>query len=103
MKILKFRTNETEEIIDINNDLEAFKNEVNGTFQSIFLSENVILICNEFGKVIPLCPNRMVCDFNGAAIDIIYGDFFICEFSNDTYNDLSEHNIYRSKLCTYIL
>lgn len=76
----------------INNDYHSLQNAVNGNFETVTLPDNIILLCNEEGKILNLKENRIVGD------DIISGTFLITKFDgDDDFTDLSDHDIAKYK------
>jgi hypothetical protein len=62
---------------EISNDLKAFQKIVGGYIEVIALSDRLMLICNENGKLEGLAGNRRVCR------DIIVGNFFVAADGGD--------------------
>ena len=89
MKVLKYAVNKAPELIEIENGLEAMQSEVDGYIETVtFPSVNVVLVCNEEGKVKNYPMNAMIED--GTMIrHIIHGDFFVCSFEGDVFSDVA--------------
>ncbi|MBU5255213.1 DUF3846 domain-containing protein [Tissierella praeacuta] len=77
IKILKIEPQRLPYEKEISNDLEGIQGEVEGLFESIYLGDNCILVCNEEGKLNGMELNRRVGN------DIIAGPFFIVGDSQD--------------------
>lgn len=78
------------EIKEIPNDIKAFQAIVRGYIEVItFLKDrnDILLVCNEEGKLLNLPPNRKV---NG---DTICGDFFIVRAEGAEFVSLTELDI----------
>jgi hypothetical protein len=77
IKILVVEPGKVPEVREIPNGLEASQKIVGGYIEIIRLHDDVILVCNEEGKLDGLPPNRMIPEYR----DIIMGTFFL------TYDD----------------
>lgn len=51
---------------------------VGGDIEIFYLEDDVVLVCNDEGKVKDLPLNRAVFDDHHRLVDVIAGDFFIC-------------------------
>ena len=79
MKVIVVRCGKEPVVENLENKLEAMQKLVGGYIQEVFpWNDNVVLVCNEEGKLIGLRPNRVLTDENGKAYDIVYGTFFLC-------------------------
>lgn len=70
MRILKVEPGKAPYEKEITNNLRSIQQEVEGLFQPIYYSEDVVLCCNDEGKLNGMEPNRRLGD------DIICGPFF---------------------------
>ena len=83
IKVLKIAPHEPPEVIFLENKLEVLQTAVSidadyrGLIEIISLSENVVIICNEEGKLINLPPNRHL------GSDILCGVFYIAGQNRD--------------------
>ena len=71
MKILKVEPGKAPYEKEIEDTLENIQSEVDGCFEPVYLSDGVILCCNDEGKLNGMEMNRRVGD------DIICGPFFL--------------------------
>ena len=86
LRVILCRTGEAAEIVEIDDDLESMQALVGGLIEPYdpFYSENdpryenVILVCNEEGKLRQLPPSRTIVDEDGCVMDVIAGPFFLC-------------------------
>lgn len=72
--------------ITINNDLYALQGVVGGDIECVnfWPSRNVVLICNEEGKINDVCePNRRIYDESDTYRDTIYGAFLLVGYDKD--------------------
>ena len=84
------------EVIEINNTLEAKQNIVGGYIECAYLpnDEEVVIICNEEGKINGLQLNRDI------GHDIIAGPFLIVgdDYDNGDFKSLTEEQIMKYKI-----
>lgn len=86
LRVILCRPGEAAEIVEIDDDLESMQALVGGLIEPYdpFYSENdpryenVILVCNEEGKLRQLPPSRAIVDEDGCVMDVIAGPFFLC-------------------------
>lgn len=72
LRVLKVEPGEIPYETEIENDLHSIQDEVGGgLFQIVYLDNDVLLCCNEEGKLNGMAPNRWVQE------DIICGPFFL--------------------------
>lgn len=86
ISVIFCRPGEVAEIVEIEDDLESMQKLVGGLIEPYdpFYSEtdsryeNVILVCNEEGKLRQMPPSRAIIDEDGHVMDVIAGPFFLC-------------------------
>lgn len=86
LRVILCKPGEAAEVVKIEDDLEAMQELVGGLIEPYdpFYSEtdpryeNVILVCNEEGKLRQLPPSRAIIDEDGHVMDVIQGPFFLC-------------------------
>ncbi len=92
MKILKVEAGKAPYEKEIENKLSAIQEEVGGgPFQPLYLGKNIILCCNEEGKINGMELNRRL------GSDIICGPFFLV--GDDGHGDFSSLTAEQIKLC----
>ena len=95
LKCLYVKENSLPEEIEIPNNLKSKQELVDGDIEYAYLQEdeNVVLICNEMGKINGMGPNRDI------GHDIIFGPFLIVGETIDDGEDrsLSEEQISKYK------
>lgn len=69
---------------DIENELKAFQNVVGGWIETVNLTGDFILICNEEGKLNGLPPNRDL------GFDVIVGTFLVVGEDGEEFRGLSD-------------
>lgn len=62
---------------EVENTLEGLQKVVGGYIEAVYLEDNVVLVCNEEGKLIGLSGNRSLGN------DIIAGTFFVAGSNDD--------------------
>lgn len=95
LKCLYVKENSLPEEIEIPNNLSSKQELVDGYIEYVYLTddENVVLICNEEGKINGMGPNRDI------GHDIIFGPFLIVGETSEDGEDrsLSEEQISKYK------
>lgn len=93
MRILKVEPGERPYEKEIENKLEDIQREVGGgLFQPLYLGEDIVLCCNEEGKLNGMEPNRWLDDE-----DIVCGPFFLV--GDDGSGDFVSLTDEQVKLC----
>lgn len=80
--------------IEVENKLSALQQQVDGFIETVFpfKDEDVVLICNEEGKLLNLEPNRII--FNdGYPMDCICGTFLLAGIHEDDFTSLTDEQI----------
>lgn len=75
------------EIRTIDNTLQNLQEIVGGHIEVIRLESDLLLICNEEGKLMGLSPNRKVGN------DMIVGTFFVCKDDGEDFGSLTDTDI----------
>jgi hypothetical protein len=80
-------------MIEVKNELRDLQALVGGFIEvaPIDRSKNILLVCNEEGKLIGLPRNRYVPIEKN--IDVICGNFFVCQYEGEEFVGLAEENI----------
>ena len=82
------------QVIELGTELEDLQAAVGGNIEPFYpFDEAVAIVCNDEGKYNGMFPNRAVYGENGEMIDIIFGSFFICDCSGESFGSLSEEQI----------
>ena len=88
LKILLKRVGRESEFAEVENTLEAKQKLVNGLIEVVPLEqdEDLLIVCNEEGKLLSLPPNTLF-DF-----DYIAGDYFIIgdDYENGDFKSINE-------------
>lgn len=87
MKVLVIEPGKYPEEKEIAGSLEDMQRLVGGNIQVIYpFPEEVVLVCNEEGKLLGLPLNRALRNAEGKVYDIISGTFFLCAAPADSEN-----------------
>ncbi|MDD4474942.1 MAG: DUF3846 domain-containing protein [Eubacteriales bacterium] len=84
------------EIADINATLEGMQAVVGGLIEAVYpYEEQVAVVCNEEGKIEGLPLNRAIYNNDKEMVEIIAGNFFICDCSGENFGGLSDEQLKR--------
>ena len=86
MRVLYKTPGEAPRSIVIANDLHLMQQLVGGLIEPIKIADNVVLICNEEGKLLDLEPNFFI----GALGDVIYGPAIVVGTKGDEFCSLAD-------------
>ena len=96
IRCLLVKPYELPEVIEIKNTLEAKQKIVEGDIECVYLqnNDNVVLICNEEGKINGMKLNRDI------GYDIIAGPFLIVgdDYENGAFKSLTDKQILKYKM-----
>lgn len=87
MRVVVKRPFESPEIVNIENTLEAYQSIVEGYIESVVLSPDLMMICNEEGKLNNLTINFVLDQ------DPIAGTVFFTNYNEEDFADISDTNI----------
>lgn len=94
IKVLVCEVHKKPYVKEIEPTLKEMQSIVGGLIEQIYYSDDVVLICNDEGKINNLPWNRPIyC--NGQVVDIIAGNFFVCTAPRDCeeYSGLNDEQI----------
>lgn len=85
INVLYIRAGESPRAVTIPNNLKSMQKLVGGNIERYALptDDDAVIICNDEGKINGLPMNRGIFIDNSELIDIIAGDFFICNARGD--------------------
>lgn len=90
MLVLKVEPNEAPVMCNIKNELAELQSIVGGCIEVTQpFADNVVVICNEEGKLLGLPENRAFYDFRGVLRDVIVGTFLIAGLDGDEFCSLT--------------
>lgn len=79
---------------EIAGDLASMQALVGGTIQALYpFEDRAALVCNDYGKLLNLPPNRFLEDDAGRPYDIICGPFFVVGLGEDDFKSLTAQQI----------
>lgn len=85
-------------IAEIGTELHDMKKIVGGNIETYSMFEEpVCIVCNDEGKFNGSLPNRAIYDENDKMVEIIFGNFFICDCSGENLGSLSGEQLQRYK------
>ena len=89
IRIVKKAVGEVPVVVDIANELEAYKQIVGGWIETVQLNNNIIMVCNEEGKLEGLKENFYMASLH----DMIVGDVFFASVEKEDFASLNENQI----------
>ena len=93
MRVVLVDPGKPAEAVDILTTYDDLHNIIDGYLECINLEPGICMVCNEEGKLNGSAPNRALYDGDGDVMDIVFGRFFICDGSTDSFDSLSEEKI----------
>ena len=87
MKILLFEPNEPPVVREIKNSLKPMQKIVGGYIETVYIGDDVVLVCNEEGKLRNLPPNRIIQN------DWICGTFFMASVKGAKFKSLDDRQL----------
>ena len=96
MKVLYYAIGKEPEVIEIAPTLKSMQETVGGYIETLTLSNGVVVVCNEEGKLLDLPLNRTVF-FSPRSAEAIMGNFFVCEAGDEDFKDISSKGIEYAK------
>ena len=95
LKVILCEPGKMARIAEVSNKLEDLQRMVAGYIEQFCpWDEPVAIICNEEAKINGMAPNRAIYD-DGELLDVIFGPFFICDCSGESYGSLNQEQIAR--------
>lgn len=90
-------------VTQINATIESFQLAVDGNFQLLFPlfcdgNKFTAVICNAESKLFGTDFNRFVYNEDGSVLDAVFGPFFVCDASGDTFDSLDEERLSKYSL-----
>lgn len=82
ISVLYFKTNGEWACIEIPNELSALQQAVGGYIETVFISDEIVLICDEEGRIKNKRSNPRLRD--------ICGDFILCGSDGENFRSLTE-------------
>lgn len=79
--------------ISIPNELSTLQELVYGYIETIGLDTDLVLICNEDGKLMGLPRNIRLLDKNGKEVDVVCGTVIVTGVDGDEFDSLTDKQI----------
>lgn len=93
MRILKYTDNDRT-LIDVGSELEDLRSIIGGHLETVTFPEDIILICDEEGKLKYQSPTLIIKDTNGTIYDVVVGVVLFVSFDGvDDWTDIQNHQI----------
>ena len=92
MRVVIKKVGQIGEVVEVENTLETWNDIVGGWIQTFPLASDMLIICNEEGKLKGLEPN----------VEIVVGDFAIVKQGYDDFEGLDDEQIERLRKCGLI-
>ena len=93
LRVLICEAGKAPRVAEIEDTLKAKQEIVGGYIECIYLNDDVIMVCNEEGKLIGLPYNRPLFTPNGEFYDIVCGDCFIVGNDGEDFRSLTDAEI----------
>ena len=98
IQVVYVEPGKTARVMALGTELEDLQAAVGGNIEPFYpFDEAVCIVCNDEGKYNGMLPNRAVYGDNGEMIDVIFGSFFICDCSGESFGSLTDEQIKRYK------
>ena len=102
--ICVLRPDEAPEIMTIDNTLKAMQEGVGGYIQVVNpWGGDVVIVCNEEGKLMNLPANRIVFDGTERIYDVIVGTFFLAFSPRGSENFMSLPRFFADRMQKYMM
>ena len=98
IQVVYVEPGKTARVMELGTELEDLQAAVGGNIEPFYpFNEAVCIVCNDEGKYNGMLPNRAVYGDNGEMMDVIFGSFFICDCSGESFGSLTDEQIKRYK------
>ena len=96
IRVVYCETGKVARVVEIGTELADLQRAVGGLIEPYYpFEEPVCIVCNDEGKFNGMRPNRAVRNEDGRIEDIIFGPFFICDCSTESFGSLTEEQLKR--------
>jgi len=87
MRIVVKKVGQKPEVKEINGELHEMQDIVGGWIEAVYITEDIICVCNEEGKLKGFDPNFILNK------DVIVGDVFFCSAGEEDFESLNDEQI----------
>ena len=93
-KALFMEVGEEPKFIEVVDKLKNIQELVDGFIESVYPGENLVVICNEEGKLRDLDANKFLFNIEGRLIDVLCGNLFACRVDEEgNFADIQDEDI----------
>ena len=93
MKVYGFKENE-EGIMQLENTLETIQSFINGNMEQSTIADGLCIVYSgDNQSCMGKCKPNVAWFDNGEAVDVIYGNCFVCRIVNGNFSDIEESDI----------
>lgn len=93
IKVVICERGEPARVDQVYNRLEELQQLVGGYIEVMPLSDGVVLVCNEEGKIDGSKENRTLKMADGSVLDTIFGTFFLCRTEGEEFASLEDADV----------
>jgi hypothetical protein len=94
LRVLFMEVGKEAKFIEVDNDLKSYQRLVDGWIESVGLSDEVVLLCNEEGKLRGLASNKLLYSDDGVLLDVLVGNLFVCRVDEEgDFADIKDEDL----------
>ena len=94
IKVLYMEVGKEPKFIEVVDKLKNLQELVDGFIESVYLGENLVVICNEEGKLRDLDVNKFLFNIDGRLVDVLCGNLFACRVDEEgNFADIQDEDI----------
>jgi len=100
IRVMVLRNCADPEVTEIGADLASMQELVGGPIQALMIFSDmpeIMLVCNEEGKLWRLKQNRYLRGRDGEIVDMLVGDCFLCSTDEEDFASLTDEQIEKIK------
>lgn len=96
IKVILCEPGKMARVAEIGTELRDLQRAVGGTIETYYpFEEEVCIVCNDEGKYNGMRPCRAIYGDDKKLMDLVFGPFFICDCSTDSFASLSQKQLER--------
>ena len=94
LRVLFIEVGKEAKFIQIDNDLKSYQKLVDGWLESIYINDEMVVFCNEEGKLRGLASNKLLYSDDGVLLDVLVGNLFVCRVDeNGDFADIKDEDL----------